>query len=216
MANNSKIQMKRTLNPYLIFPVIACLSLMACKKEGAAGKNSLITQLPEAPGIHCAAGGYKVISGVDENSNNQLDSNEIQQTNYVCNGNGNYDKETIFQFAEFGYYTSSAQGIIHKDLGIDNFNITNYVADSASFSCYLYTTDVNVKSMVELYDITNNKVINNTLLTSNSLTYELKTTTLNFIDQFPKSPIKLGCRIRSETDGKTIVVSKIVLKLYRK
>jgi hypothetical protein len=206
---------KVKLNPYIICPLIACLSLIGCIKKIEDGKNSLIDQIAEPAGVNCAAGGYKIITGLDENRNNELDSNEIQKTEYVCNGN--YNKETILRFSEdFGYSTTSMNGEIRERFGIDNFNITNYLADSATFSCYLRTDDVNVKCYVELYDVTNNKVINKTLLTSNSVTYELKTTTVNFINEFPKSAIKLGCRIRTEKEGSYVIITKPELRLYRK
>jgi hypothetical protein len=203
------------LNPYIIFPLIACLSLMGCVKDGIDGKNSLIDQIAEPPSVNCPAGGYKIITGIDDNRNNELDSNEIQETNYVCNGN--YNKETVINFNyDISYGTGSVQGVIPTQLGIDNFNITNYLSDSASFSCYLFTGNANAKCQVELYDMTNNKVIANTLLTSNSVIWELKTTTVNFINEFPKNYIKLGCRIRTEKEGTTVWISKAWIKLYRK
>lgn len=198
-----------------LYLVIACLSILGCTKEGPAGKNALIDQIAEPPGEYCAAGGFKIITGIDENRNNVLDSNEIQKTEYVCNGN--YNKETILRFSEdFGYGATSVNGVINERFGIDNFNITNYLADSAVFSCYLRTEDANTKCLIELYDLTNNKVINKTLLTSNSVLYELKTTTVNFINEFPKSAINLGCRIRTEKDGTFVAISKPELRLYRK
>jgi hypothetical protein len=206
---------KMKLNPYFFCPIIACLSLMGCVKDGIDGKNALTHQIPEPPGAHCAAGGYKIITGIDDNRNNELDSNEIQETNYVCNGT--YNKETIINFNfDIAYSSTSVQGEIPMRLGIDNFNITNYPSDSASFSAYLLTDDPNVKCFVELYDITNNKVIKNTLLTSNSSSWDLKTTTINIINEFPKNYIKLGCRIRSEKEGTRTLISKAWIKLYRK
>lgn len=128
-----------------------------------------------------------------------------------------YNKETILKFSEdIGYSSTSVNGVINELLGIDNFNITNYPADSASFNCYLKTYDANTKCFIELYDLTNNKVINNTLLTSNSIAIEFKITTVNFINEFPKTAIKLGCRIRSEKEGTFVLITKPELRLYRK
>ncbi len=193
---------------------IACLSFWGCEKEGPAGKNALIDQIAEPPGEHCASGGIKVITGIDDNRNNVLDSNEIQKTEYVCNGI--YNKETILYATPdgIGSWTNSATGSIRP--GVDNFNITNYPADSISFTAQLVTADANVKCMIELYDLTNNKVINHTLLSGNSTTNEYKATTVNFINELPKSYINLGFRIRSEKDGTSVTVSRLAIKLYKK
>jgi hypothetical protein len=41
---------------------------------------------PEPPGINCAAGGLKVQTGLDLNGDGILEPNEVQDTQYVCNG----------------------------------------------------------------------------------------------------------------------------------
>jgi hypothetical protein len=208
--------MKRTFKPYLICPIIACLSFMACKKEGPAGKNSLIDQIPEPAGIHCISGGFKIITGLDDNRNNVLDSNEIQKTEYVCNDI--YNKETIITFPGPGYAygTPTVQNYIYDIVRIDNFNISNYPADSISFSASLSTSDPTVKCIVELYDLTNKKVINNTTLTSNSSTWEFNKTTVNFLNDFPKTTIDLSIAVRSEKDGKNVSFYQPAIKIYKK
>ncbi len=52
--------------------------------HGQAGYNSLISQTEEPPGDHCELGGIRFDSGLDINRNNLLDSNEIDDTEYVC------------------------------------------------------------------------------------------------------------------------------------
>ena len=197
-----------------LFFALAGFIFSGCKKE-YVGKNSIIEQIPEPAGEYCWAGGYKIISGLDENKNNVLDSNEIQNTNYVCNGN--YDKETILVFSsDIGFWTDNTTGLIPDRLGIDNFDIRNYQADSVSFSCYLSTSDATAKCFVELYDKTNNKPLSNTLFSSNSKTYELKTSTVNLLNSFPKSPINLGCRFRGEKNGPMFQISEPTIKIYKK
>ncbi|MFM1828891.1 MAG: hypothetical protein RL624_1132 [Bacteroidota bacterium] len=55
---------------------------------GSNGLNSLIKTTTEPAGSNCSAGGVKVETGIDANSNGVLDASEIQtaQTKYVCNG----------------------------------------------------------------------------------------------------------------------------------
>jgi hypothetical protein len=199
-----------------LYLVIASLSFWGCKKEGPAGKNALVDQIAEPAGEHCASGGFKIITGIDDNRNNVLDSNEIQKTEYVCKGI--YNKETIiyFPFAG-GFGTTSTNGFIYDPIRLIDFNLANYPADSISDSAFLLTYDANVKCIVELYDLTNNKVINNTMLTSNSQAdREFKATTVNFLNDLPKSPIKLGFRVKSEKEGTNVYFTGPVMRIFKK
>ncbi|WP_183562736.1 DUF7151 family protein [Mucilaginibacter sp. SP1R1] len=76
---------------HLIGILILSIFLLKCgKKEGPEGKKSLIDLISESAGTNCPAGGYKIVSGIDMNNNNILESTEIQTTKYICNGiNGN-------------------------------------------------------------------------------------------------------------------------------
>ncbi|CAA0078488.1 Uncharacterised protein [BD1-7 clade bacterium] len=63
----------------------------ATGQDGASGQNgipALVKQTPLSNGhIQCAEGGLMVESGIDTNTNNTLDSNEIQNTSFICNQN---------------------------------------------------------------------------------------------------------------------------------
>ena len=163
-----------------------------CTKEGDAGQSSLLNLIPEPPGANCASGGIKVVSGIDANRDNVLEDNEIQNVKYVCNGNnGSSDKQVILYFPANGiaYETSSAAGQIDSLEVINNFDISNYTnADSITFSSYLQTTDPNVSDTLDLYDLTNNTVINNSTLTSDSTSLDWKTTSVNFLNDLNKLP----------------------------
>ncbi|MEE2787289.1 MAG: hypothetical protein VX589_08115 [Myxococcota bacterium] len=54
--------------------------------QGAPGLSALIVTAPEDAGVHCAAGGVRIDSGLDDNRNGVLDPDEIDSTRYVCNG----------------------------------------------------------------------------------------------------------------------------------
>ncbi|MFB6341928.1 hypothetical protein ACE1ET_09400 [Saccharicrinis sp. FJH62] len=54
--------------------------------NGTNGYNSLLNIIQEPIGDFCSAGGYKIMSGIDYNQNNILDSVEIQNIEYACNG----------------------------------------------------------------------------------------------------------------------------------
>jgi len=58
-------------------------------KDGQNGMTTLVSVSDEAAGENCAAGGKKIEYGLDANSNNKLDPEEIlpESAYYVCNGN---------------------------------------------------------------------------------------------------------------------------------
>jgi hypothetical protein len=59
---------------------------LGCEKKGLDGKNSLTDYTAESAGANCSSGGYKIDVGIDLNDNGSLDSEEIQSTQYICNG----------------------------------------------------------------------------------------------------------------------------------
>jgi len=54
--------------------------------QGAAGTSSLVVSLPYPPGPQCPAGGYELQIGADTNGNGKLESTEVTQVAYACNG----------------------------------------------------------------------------------------------------------------------------------
>lgn len=71
-------------------------------ESGSDGILALMDILPEPTGENCFNGGYKIISGLDMNQNSNLDENEIQNTEYLCqNGLGktqtDFQKDVVYQ-----------------------------------------------------------------------------------------------------------------------
>lgn len=188
--------------------------------DGINGNNMLMNVIPEAAGTNCSSGGHKIISGIDLNKNNILDSNEIQNVQYICNGDdGGYDKQTRIYFPNNGYSygTSSVNGSIVNMECLFDFDISNYLkADSIVFGSYLSTSDAEVSCIVELYDITNSKVIANTSLTSRSTEWEWQTTSVNFIGDLPVGAITLGLRMKSQNEGIYVNYFLPMITIYRK
>jgi len=54
--------------------------------EGSDGNTALINTAVEPEGDNCSNGGFKVETGVDDNGNGTLDTEEIDQTVFICNG----------------------------------------------------------------------------------------------------------------------------------
>ena len=54
--------------------------------NGMDGDDTLINVTAEAPGTNCASGGFKIDIGLDTNNNGMLDTNEIVNSFFLCNG----------------------------------------------------------------------------------------------------------------------------------
>ena len=178
----------------------------------------MISIFPEAESIDCPAGGYLIQSGLDINNNDTLDEIEVQTTEYVCHGiDADYDKQIIIPFIGVNTpRTSSVTGIISTERELKGFNINNYPgADSIVFGGFPETMDSQVECIVELYDKTNNKPIDNSKLISNATTLVWQTTTVNFINELPTETIDLGIYIKSRKEGTVVYMFEPTLIRYR-
>ncbi|MCA9675398.1 MAG: OmcA/MtrC family decaheme c-type cytochrome, partial [Myxococcales bacterium] len=63
---------------------LALAALGAC--TGSNGENGLVSISSEPAGANCANGGTKVSAGLDSNGNGVLDADEVDSTDYICNG----------------------------------------------------------------------------------------------------------------------------------
>ncbi len=137
---------------YFILLTLSCAVLFSCKKgtqgrngtdgtdgtdgtNGTNGKNSLIDFVTEPAGTNCANGGYKVLSGIDQNGNGVLDASEVQVTKYLCNGtNGNggtggNGKNSLISFVTEGAGSNCTSGGYKVMSGVDT-NGNNVLDDS--------------------------------------------------------------------------------------
>ncbi len=181
--------------------------------DGANGIGSLLNVIPEAEGNNCSAGGYKVVSGLDLNINNVLDNDEIQHTEFICNNNSMLIHEVSF---DFGYTTFAGQStydwIITGE--IRDFNMDNYQnTDSVCFGAYLKSSNSNTACQIELLDVTHNKVINGSLVSTTSTTNEWVNTNNNFIHSMPVGKVTLAIRLSAVPEGDNVVIYSPTLKL---
>lgn len=113
--------------------------------QGLPGKNNLSAITTEPAGANCPYGGTKVETGLDDNANNILDSLEIDDTYFVCNGDttpsgqgfwsidasNNIYNNNLFNFGNVGIGTGATIPKPHKltvastDTIIASFNGTN-------------------------------------------------------------------------------------------
>jgi hypothetical protein len=128
----------------------------------------------------------------------------------------NNDKQIMLTL-DFFANTTSIDGVI--GLGLIKFDKRNYVGvDSIIFVSRPYSGDINSKSIVELYNISDNLSINNSLLESNQPLQENNyLESGNLFSMLPEKEINLGIRIRSEKEGSFAgVYNNSYLFLYRK
>jgi hypothetical protein len=121
---------------YFIVFFSFCALLCSCKKgvtgkrgedgtDGSNGKNSLIDFVAEPAGANCVNGGYKVLSGIDQNGNGTLDASEVQVTKYLCNGengsggSGSNGKNSLISFVTEGAGANCAKGGYKVTSGVD-------------------------------------------------------------------------------------------------
>ena len=77
---------------------------------GATGFNGLVSLIDEPAGVNCEKGGYQVNTGVDTNNNTLLETDEVTDTTYICNGVD----------ATAPAYSASAKSIISGTINIAN------------------------------------------------------------------------------------------------
>jgi len=101
--------------------------------DGINGYNSLINVLAESAGENCSNGGYKILTGLDTNINGTLDESEIQNTQYICNGNDginslfSVETEPAGENCEAGGFRISYGKDLNGNGILDDIEIENFV-----------------------------------------------------------------------------------------
>jgi hypothetical protein len=110
--------MKKTLLNLIIagtFLVVSCEGPV-----GPVGLKSLMNILNEPAGSNCPYGGLKIEAGVDENKNELLEPSEVDNTNYVCNGQpGNNGSKSLIKITPEPSGTNCSTGGYRLDSGLD-------------------------------------------------------------------------------------------------
>jgi hypothetical protein len=109
--------------------------------DGASG--TLLSVSPEAAGANCAAGGSRVDAGVDDNKNGSLDAEEIDSTQYLCDGEDGVDGSgEITAVATEAAGVNCVDGGVRIENGVDDnkngtlepleIDVTEYVCNGAA------------------------------------------------------------------------------------
>lgn len=172
--------------------------------NGLNGSLSLVNITDQSKGAICGNGGIKIESGIDLNNNKILDNTEIQITKYVCNGNeGIVNEEITLRIADgIGTITNTTSSIPAVTSGI-TFDIRNFKnVNSITFESDPWVANNSNYALLELYNVTDNVIIANSLIRTNNL-YNIKQDLKKDIpiNEFPQKEIRLGIRFKSEING---------------
>ena len=188
--------------------------------QGPAGPKSLIALEDIAASTECPLGGVKVKSGVDKNNNNVLDGSEVDNNKNICfaQGKSMLDKLIILAF-DGGPVVNDSVGL--KGESIFNFNKHNYAfVDSIILVSQFYTYPMDGgpagKATIELYNITDNKVIANSSITTDRLYSPVPLISANVYNSLPDHDIWLGLRITTSEQRIQAVTYRPFLYMYRR
>lgn len=194
------------------------ITVTAYACNGFDGNVSLVNIADEEAGTNCENGGVKIDSGVDDNGDGVLDSEEIDISRYVCNGSdGNTVEEIRFKFISLtGVGTSSTDGSTSHGLqDLVNFNRNSYPNMTTAYLSAFIVTDKSSSSYIaDLFDKTNNVAISGSEVSTNSTT-EVWVESGDFLDNLPTSEVDLVMRVRSETNGVYVTLWQAVLVLKK-
>lgn len=203
----------------------------SCKKvyegtpgvNGTNGLNSLINVKQIAPGEGCSFGGFVIQSGLDQNSNNKLDSSEIIQTTSICNGSDVYDKQVILPVSNvFGVVTHVGDTTVYG--GLIKFKKSNFInVDSIVFVAAPMVNNPTNTATIELYNTTDRTPVSGSALSANTIytnQYNNRTTDYlqsgNLYNAIPDKEINLGVRLKTKIERESAVLVSSFLILYRK
>ena len=199
--------------------LLVLLITIGCTKQGQDGLNSLIDIQNFSSNSSCPSGGLAIKSGLDKNRNNILDSNEVTNTKYLCNGqNASSDKQILLPI-NFSANTTSTIPVIGGELV--KFSKKNYPnVDSIILVANPYIGDATNTAIVELYNITDNVPITNSIIISSNLpgntTIRPFLLSSNVYNSLPDKEITLGISLKSGSQGKFAASGTCYLILYRK
>ena len=107
-------------------------------------QTSLINIFEEPTGDNCINGGYRIETGIDTNANGELDTDEVQAVNYICNTkeqsiNIQYNIEGVLTYGQ-----SLAVGVGASNSDEDFRNTLSFIGGNS------FTEDVDRSAFVEV------------------------------------------------------------------
>ncbi len=183
--------------------------------SGSNGLSSLVNVTDDPAGINCTSGGFKIDVGIDSNNNGVLDTDEIQSTQYICNGEIGSELRFNFNTTGNGSFSTTSSNVDDRFF-IPSFTMSNYVGvDSVALGATMVSTDLGTNCIIELYDLTNDAVIANSQVSTNSLTEIWVSSTTNFISEMPNDPVDLAVRISSDNGANVRMLNPTLFLIWK-
>lgn len=113
--------------------------------DGLNGLNSLIETSEELPGANCSYGGIRIDVGLDNDGSGILDSGEVDQTRYVCDGDDVQDSLVSVESVPPGL--DCAAGGVAVSYGTDD-SPQNGILESGEIEATEYVCNGESKSLV--------------------------------------------------------------------
>jgi MYXO-CTERM domain-containing protein len=85
--------------------------------DGADGDSALVSTTDEPAGDNCENGGTRIDVGIDDNDNGTLDTDEVDQTTYVCNGTDGTSQ--LLRITDEQAGTNCEKGGVKIESGVD-------------------------------------------------------------------------------------------------
>lgn len=188
--------------------------------NGLEGSNSLVNSSIVPPGADCVDGGIKLDIGVDLNRNGLLEQDEIQSTRYICNGSDGITVDQVrFQLISLVALSSgSTTGTLTPEwMYLRKFKKSDFSSlQSAILSGYISTQgDLESTCIVELFNLTDNIVIQGSTITTNSKK-RVWVDSPNFLENIPDKEIDLAIRLRTNIEGGNATCTQAYLILSKK
>ncbi len=184
----------------LLVPTEIAATAYVC--NGNDGKISLINITDEPDGVNCESGGVKIVSGLDNNGDMVLNSNEVTSTSYLCSQASTAAIVFDFNLSSASIYTTTTSVLSGAANTIQNFNLADYPGVvSVKFEALMSISGAANTVTLELYDFSNNQLIANSSISTTNNSEILVVSTLNFLADFPKGPFNLGFKLTSQNGG---------------
>jgi len=134
--------------------IITLILTFGCAKDGVNGKNTLVDIITEPSGENCSKGGFKIISGLDLNNNNSIDTEEIESIEFVCNGeNGNNGSNSFINMIPEPEGNNCSFGGFKINSGLDlnnNSILDDYEVQNTNYLCNVDPTFNNSDNLIRL------------------------------------------------------------------
>ncbi|PKH52421.1 hypothetical protein CXF68_17740 [Tenacibaculum sp. Bg11-29] len=176
-----------------IFLVLLITLIISCSgddgTDGIDGLNSLIVTLIEQPGGNCSNGGFQIQSGIDLNSNNQLELTEVDNTKFICNGqNANLGFNRYVSLISQSGATNPTSAILENTLGLD----ISWIRESQGKYLGTLDTSIDINNSVIFYNTPSTHTgVRGEIVSSSQIRLELEAGINAFRDNFSNLSFEL-------------------------